>query len=1080
MDTFVTLDEIYKKLSDLTHLGADLRAFTPEEFANFGDSDFEKLMEDYVRVLGSALRLQQIYLHTIIDSIVQQKKKRSKGVEEDLKLILNVNLDARQYFYAKADEWWLGWLGKRGFLNVTNESAADSGADNIRRPELQYLLRMAEKRPANVVDILLKLPAYTNTSNQAIYSYLLRICQSLPAHQLARVVEKIRSENWPALLDGIATQTGFEYDRMCETLANAKDYESLLVLIGAALSVRTDEETERASRYRDSPFFLDYLSRTGIFGRLAAVEAAYAEDALALATEVMAEAVVLRDKDGELEGPLESDWGALIQKMRLEQVGASVFEVADKYTLSDMDFFDLELGQKEPQSFQKDVHELAAVVKTLLERLIGERCADSAEAKRIYKKHIAVLPHSRTMWRLRLYALSLCPRALRVELKGAFFKMFEVERHHEITSGAEYEKALQKGFPVLSEDEKQDFVQKTIHKFSQLPENRNYEGSHILSMILPYLEEDPALKHQAEEAGFKLDAHYEPLPDRNWGDGKLKTISSQAPISQEEFGRLTITEIANRLRHAWTPAELNAQNSEADFNNPLNAEGVGDLLKNDIPERLREYVENAGLFFERGLLDQHYTYAYLTGIQEAITKRWVAASQVNWDGVIDLFVEIKDSGEKEPFERGKRKPGWYDYWPANWDFVHSAVVSVLRELLTEQDGLTPIDFGRYRDRILDILGYLLACPDPSPENEDDESLSSVDTDNSVTQLHHLAINSMRGRAFKALILFFVQDGRQSRIDVGIGISADVKRLYEHVLKKESNRALMFLYGYYLPNFYFADRDWIQRQLVRIFPQESTKNQLYTAAWGGFLTQDFYEEVFFDPEIQILFWRSFELPDVAESLRQSYSEPGARLAQHLALAFMHFKEFGFDHQLFRAFWEKGYPSQHAHFVKFLGLSFVSGGNSDYPESERRLRDFWDWLLKKDVKQEAYMEFGTWINLDKGIFEPAWLARRVKQTLEEAGGVLDWDDDLIKICPRLAQAAPEDTLEIARLYLLEGGARDKNLQTLWHWNSDNNWIEAFKILHGNQTTKAATTDLIDDLVIVGGEEFWPLKEILTENP
>ncbi|MXZ22030.1 MAG: hypothetical protein F4Y84_15750 [Caldilineaceae bacterium SB0665_bin_25] len=548
---------------------------------------------------------------------------------------------------------------------------------------------------------------------------------------------------------------------------------------------------------------------------------------------------------------------------------------------------------------------------------------------------------------------------------------------------------------------------------------------------------------------------------------------------------MPIAEIAIRLRHAWTPAELHAQNSEADLYNPLNAEGVGDLLKNDIPERLHEYVENAGLFFARGALDQHYTYAFLMGVQEAIKSDRAAASEVDWGGVIDLFVDIKDSGAKEPFGGGQRKGGWHDSWLANWDAVHSAMADVLRELLTDRDGLTPIDFGRFRVRILEISDYLLSCPDPIPVDEQGETSSSSDRDYSVNQLHSLAINSMRGRAFEAFVQFFLQDRRKFRSNDATQISDDVKRLYERVLQNENSRALMFLFGYYLPFFYFSDKDWIRTLLQRIFPREPARKQLYTAAWGGFLARNLYEEMFFDPAIQTLYRRGLELPDAADSPRsQNYSEPSARFAQHLAFAFMHYKEFGLDHPLLRAFWKNDSPTQHAHFVKDIGRSFISrdiaGESFEFSrEVKGRLRELWDWLLKKDEEREVYVEFGLWINLDKGIFEPVWLAKRVRETLERTNGFLTWDEGLVKTSPRLAQATPEDTLEIARLYLHEGGVRGKNQQVLWLWDSDNEWIEALEILYRNPSTKAKTESLINRLVGEGERAFWPLKPILVES-
>ena len=1051
IDTFVELDTIYGKLSDLAHHGTAPKTLTAKEFAKFTDRDFEELIKQYIEILAHALRMQQVYVHTVIDEIVQDRRKK------DLKFILDLNLDARQYFYTRADEWWLDFLWHEGFLDVIKKGANEPNVYEHVTSELSYLERIAEHRPAKVVNmIMLNVPITADTFNPEVVYRFLRICRALPADQLARVVDKMRCERWVPLLDTVYKQSGFEYEEMLKTLADAKDFESFLILAEVVLTVRAREELEGAARFNDTPFYFEYLSHTQIFALLADANAEYGERVLGLTTRKLAE----------------------------------IMAVSDQFLLLEVDFFTLEPGQSD--GWQEDVRELAAASKALAVRLIGDRCAESGDVRRIYMDHLARLPDSRVIRRLRLFVLSLCPKAFREELKQAYFSLFEEENYYDemdgfyfVMSGAEYLKALRTGFSVLSASDKRDFVLRTMATFRQTADVR-YNGSPLLSVILPFLNEKPALKRKAEEAGFQLDPDYEPRPSINWGDGELNTITPQAPISQGEFGQLPIAEIANRLRHAWTPAELHAQNSEDDFYNPLNAEGVGDLLKNDISGRLREYVENAGLFFERGGLDPHYTYAFLMGVQEALKKDRAAASHVDLGGVIELITSIENSGTKEPFEGGLREPGWYDLWLANWDAVHSAVADVLRELLTDRDGLTPIDLGRYRVRMMELSEYLLSCPDPFPADEQGETSSSGDRDYSVNQLHQLAINSTRGRAFKAFVQFFLQDRRKFRPDEGIQISDDVKRLYARVLQKENSRALMFLFGYYLPFFYFSDRDWIRKLLPRIFSQEQAEEHLYTAAWGGILARDLYQEMFFDPEIQTLYRRGLELPDAADSPeRQNYSEPGARLAQHLGHAFMHYKEFGLDHPLLEAFWNNDSPTQHAHFVNFIGRNFVYGGSSDqffsdHPESKKRLVDFWDWLLKKDEKPGVYMEFGPWINLDKGLFEPTWLARRVRKTLKKADGVLYRDVELVKASPRLAQAAPEDTLKIAGLYLHEGGVRGKNQRVLWLWDSDNQWIEALEILYRNPSTKVGTERLINRLVVEGGRAFWPLKRLLVESP
>ena len=969
--------------------------------------------------------------------------------KEQIYELINRDLDARRYFFHKADERWLDWLWWNGFLDAIKEEAATPFT--TRTPELDYLLRMAEKRPAVVVDIMLDTPISTDTRSQEVVYGFLRICGSLPADQLARVVRKIRAERWVQLIDSIFTQSAFEYEALLKRLVDANDFENFLILAEAVLAVRPRENTEETPRFQNTPFYFDYLSHTKIFGLIAAVGTKFAERALVFTTVKLAE----------------------------------IMAASDQFLLLEVDFFTLDPGPTDGWVWQADVRELAAAAKALAVRLIGERCAESADVRRIYKEHLASLPESRVIRRLCLFVLSLCPQAFREELKQAFFSLFETDNYYDVSSGTEFKKALREGFHVLSAEDRKHFVERILDTFGRQLDRKRY-GSQILSMTLPHLNELPELKERVEKEGFVLNPDYEPRPDIVMGDDEFKIVSSQAPISQEEFGQLRIAEIARKLRYEWTPAELNARNTEDDFYNPMNAGGVGDRLQNDMPERLQQYVENAGLFFERGVLDQHYTCSFLTGIQKAIQDDRAAASEVDWNGVIGLCGAVKSSGEKEPFERGKREAGWHDTWLANWDAVHSAMADALRELLTEQDGLTPVDFGSYRDRILEITGYLLACPDPSPADEQVETSSSGDRADSISDLHHLAINSARGRAFEAFVSFVVQDGKKYRKDAGIEISGDVKWLYERVLQKKNRRTLMFLFGRYLPIFYFGDRDWIRKLLPRIFPQEPAKRHLYTAAWGGFLTRNLYEEMFFDPEIQALYMRGLELPDVADSAqRQRYSEPGARLAQHLALAFMHYKKFGRGHPLFETFWKRNNSRQHAHFVKFIGLSFISRDKAEESfeynqEVKSRLRELWKWLLQKDKKKEVFREFGLWINLDKGIFEPAWLAQRVRQTLEKTNGILEWQHELIKSAPQLAQAAPEETLKIARLYLLGGGVRGDEQGTLWHWDSDNKWIEAFELLYRCQTTKLETTALINQLVGEGGRAFWPLKKILTENP
>ena len=968
--------------------------------------------------------------------------------KEQIYQLINVDQDARRYFFHKADERWLDWLWRNGFLDAIKEETATPFS--TRTPELDYLFRMAEKRPAGVVDIMLDTPISTDTRSQEVAYGFLRICGSLPADQLARMVDKIRAERWMPLIDAIYTPSSFECEEMLKTLAGERYSESLLVLAEAVLTVRPKEELENTPLHRNNPFYLEYLTRTGIFSLLASLETEYAEATLALAIKKLSE----------------------------------VLTASNNYWLLEVDFFSLQLDQA--SSWQVEVRELAALIKTLAIRLMGNRCNDAKIVRDAYVRHFVSLPDRRVIRRLRFYVLSLCPSALKDHLKQAFFSLFEADNYYDVSSGTEYKKALRKGFHVLSAEDKRLFIERILDTFGRQLDKRRF-GSHILSMILPYLNELPDLKERMEKEGFVLNPNYEPRPDIDMEDGEARFVSSRAPVSQEEYGQMPLAEIARRLRHEWTPANLNAQNTEDDFYNPINASGVGDRLQKDLPDRLQQYAENASLFFDRTALDQHYTYEFFVGIREAIKNDRELASKVNWDSVIELCCAIRDSGEKESFERGQRVTGWHDTWLADWDAVHSAVADALRELLTKQDGQTPVDFGRYRDQIYGIVTYLLTHPDPSPV---DEQFKFTESASGFKAMHNdaycrwatdpltMAINTVRGRASEVLNLFVVLDGDKIR--------SDVKQLYEDVLRRENTRALMYMFGRYLSIIYFRDKDWTHRLFPLIFSNDAAKIWLYSAAWEGYLSARLYREMISDPIIQHLYQRALFLTDSDFPPRQKHTKaPDEGVAEHLVLAFMHSKEFGLDHQLLQAFWKKENPKQHAHFVQSLGRFFILNDDSEEffannQESKSRLRDLWDWLLQKPEEQEVLEKFGLWIELDKGIFEPAWLARRVRKTLEKTNGILEWHFENLKPVPQLAEAAPKETLEIARLYLLQGSVHRNKQETLWHWNRDNKWVEAFEILYSHPTTEAGATALINRLVGEGGRAFWPLKKILIENP
>jgi len=741
------------------------------------------------------------------------------------------------------------------------------------------------------------------------------------------------------------------------------------------------------------------------------------------------------------------------------------------------------------------------VMKILAERFITRYCKSKpAKAKEFFNKYIGAfddskspLPDCRTMWRFRLFVLSLCPKVFKDELKKSFFRLFSVKkRYHRIISDAEYGKALQKSFDSFDIEDRREYVDKVIEYFAQKQKEEKDKraqeekwhlkyGSRILSVIM----RNEIVKERQEEIeklGFVLDKDYKPEPSISRVRGG--TIIPRGPIPPEKFHKKSIKEIIGKLKTDWSPEKLREKYKNDDFLRPRSAEGAGELLRNDIPTRFQEYINKASFFFDREKLDPHYTYSFLRGIQEILRDNKVDVENVNWNNLIELFIAIKKSGEENPFNKERHDRDHFDAWLADWTAVHSAIVDIVQELLKEKDGKSIIDFLKsnndIRDKILEIIGYLLSYSDPTPEREKDEN-----------DPYTRAINTVRGRAFEAFILFVYQDGKKFKENKKIKISKDAKNIYKKVLGAENTRAIMFMFGHHLPSFYFRNREWIKKLLPKIFPQD--KKDLFLASAEGYLTQSLYKEMFFDQKFQELYKKWVALEDVEYSNRQKhFKDINKALADHLALAFIYFdikfnKNEGFSDKLFKAFWSAknmNNQTRHHEFIAFIGRHIFSKDRAgiiikQHKIDIKKLESFWEWTLKDIEDKKILAGFGFWVNPNEEVIKDKKLAKRMAETLEKSEGGIDWEYGLFKRLPVLAEANKEDVLEIIKYYFL-----DKNGKTL---NGNNRSYEtvpiykeeikrAIKTIYEDEEQKEKVIELINILIKEGSNQFWFLADII----
>lgn len=979
----------------------------------------------------------------------------------EVKRLIGLNEDSRQYFYINANVNSLKWLWENGFFDVLKKKAEDPSRMSWKTPELGYLVRMAKINPELVTEIIFDTPISKESFNPEVISQFLHICSYLPGDQLARLIGKIKTERWPALMQD-HDQWGMDYGKMFDSLEKSGKHDSVVELASAVLELRNDLEVKINEEYFSStPFCLANLSYSKVFYYLFNVDEPEIETVLDLAISILK----------KLTTPLDKD-----------QKTSSVFSSKDLYSFFDLDIFTIAQRSEYHGSGESDVREVITLIKILAERILSGQCKEFAE--KIYDNFFDQLPDSWLMWRIRLFILSLCPLKLLSQVTKTLFRIFREEDFSKLLLGTEYLKTLKKTFSVMPRSYQIEFINLTKELLSPITDDeegsdKKRYGSRIFSVIGEYLLDDQIA--ELNDIGFEIDPTYNPEP--MIGMGEWGPIHARGPISKEEFHKLSVKTIIEKLIDIWSPIQLAEQDKKNNFYNPLNAEGMGKLIKEDVKTRLSEYLNHSNEFLDWKKIDLHYLYSLLSGFKEAIDGISEPLLDKDWILLITLCSQLIQIGKEIPIEHYEYEKNNFNAWLGRWNAVCSAMVNLLIKTLSTKGIELGFEWKSRRESIISIIDYLFEYPDPIPEDEKLESArmtESVGFQNpQISDPYTLAINSIRGQAFKLFIRAVDLETENKSDLVNFEISKDLRLLYEHLLTKESTRAIMFLFGLYLPFLYSRDNDLIINNLAGIFKTEEGKEYLYLAAWEGYLTSNLYKELFIDEEFQDLYFKAIGLNIKNYPNQKHFVNPDEGLAHHFALAYMNL-DFSFGNELFEYFWESGTIEQHISFVDRLGRSFITSENpaileffKTNEEAKRKLKEMWTWLLDSNLDPLVFREIGFWISLDKEIFQAVELADYLLRTLKKTEGYLKWDIGLRENIVKLTKGSPEDTLEIARLFLLEGGVRKKVNSLYFHL--DEKWIDAFRILYTNPTTKQGTDDLINNLIREGGRLFWPLKEV-----
>lgn len=1038
------LNNLYALFSDLTHHFSavpDLSLKTYQINKNLeiradaiSKNDYFnaiKLYKEFLKLLVATA----LDIHKKIDDCIKNNRRKKDLV----KVFFNNSADSKSYFLSQVDDSWLEWLWTNGFFVQLKKPAEDVTKYSYRLPELQYIVRMAEKKPDVVAKIIVSVPISKDTLNPEVVDRFLWILSLLPVEQIKELLPKILSENWVALMSPYH-RSGYEHIKIMEKIKESGDTEALLGLAKIILTPRAKEELHAMEGFisSDKLFYLSDITETGLFDQLLDSTNTEREKTLALMLEVLSEVVTHgKDRDGE------------------------VFEESEPFYLLYSDVFTIEINNTRKSYTKDDIENLIAVIRILIEEIFTSARGNTVEARRLYDTYVSKLPDSRTLYRLRLYAATRCPSVFQQELKALLFRLFEVnERYTDIEGGAEYHRALIAGFSTFDTTVQREYMTKVFEYFGAELEDKDMEkwrksaGLEIATYIKDSLTKEEL--EQSEKIFGKLpdDQVLEPHPGATMGEAGL--VAHRSPVNVADF---SIDQIIGHLKTDWSPAVLKEQYGADDFLSPRGTEGLGDALKEDIKKRLDAYLAKLGGFLDREHIAPQYVYSLIRGIEEMLrNKDEIALEQAV--KIVEFFELIKNEGLKTPFKRSEEKN-----WLADWIEVHKVAVDALL-FLTENKVLREPLHVAHRDKVRDIISYLLTIEgSPSKEHEKPE----------YGEPYHIAINSVRGRAYEALVVFAENDGKT--------LSGDVKEIYKSTLRDES-MAVHFVIGRYLGVFYFRDKDFVKEMLPDIFPKDDpARKDMYLASWEGYLSNTLYDQLF--TEFKEYYDHAIGLDPATYTDRKYTKSLDELLATHLSLAYVHL-DLKIGDPLFDLFWKTPNATRHHEFASFIGRSCLTrdqAGNEwlkEHNVSKEKLIEFWNWMLTTElpIEPKAFAGFGFWVNPDKEVIDEKIVVKNLAATLKKSDGEIDWDYGLTCRLNSFAEIDPANTLEVIKNYLLLNGELSPHRRSPL-FSLDTEIKEALEIIYKDTSLKVKVEELINVLVEKGSSTFWGLKDVLDSN-
>lgn len=523
----------------------------------------------------------------------------------------------------------------------------------------------------------------------------------------------------------------------------------------------------------------------------------------------------------------------------------------------------------------------------------------------------------------------------------------------------------------------------------------------------------------------------------------------RSPKAATDLASLTIDEIVDFLK-TWEPSTDWMADSPEGLGRELTA------LVADDPERFAQVAHQfCGL-------DPTYIRGVIHGLEEAAKKNlkftWLQVLQLcQWvvDQPRDIPGRAKNQREKDP----------------DWGWTLRAMSSLLTVGI--QSGSNPIPF-ELRIEVWSVLQQLVADQEPTTETEAEYVRCKMDP-------VEISLNAERPKAMHAVMTYAIWVKRNLEIELKVAQPdglwfekmPEVRKILDDHVDSHADRSVgvRSIYGQWLPSLFVLDKDWVTRNISRIFPGGAEEAELLNAAWHSYV-------IWCRPSgalaglLREQYLGAIRRIPAAPPESKYPHDSSERLAEHLLLLYGWGILSATDPVLaeFFATAPERIPGQGFHQIGF-GLYHEKGGPIA-PEIIERFKTLWEQRVAaaKTAGEKRVAElwtFGWWFAGDK--FDDDWALTWLAEVLKLTGKV-EVDHLVVQ---RLAKLAEQKTrLAVECLSLMVDGA--KEAYEIVGWEKDAQIILSAALKSADDQAKTEATALINRLDARGHSGFRQLLD------